>query len=46
MLDVLFWIAVGAFIGWNVPQPGYAKWLQAWVVGKVNSFRDRKKKKK
>lgn len=34
MLDTIFWIAVGAFIGWNFPQPFYAKWLQEWIVNK------------
>jgi len=28
MLDILFWIAVGAFIGWNFPQPFFAKIVQ------------------
>ncbi len=28
MLETLFWILVGAFIGWNIPQPQYAKELQ------------------
>jgi len=29
MLETLFWLIVGAFIGWNLPQPTYAKELQA-----------------
>lgn len=33
----LFWVAVGAFIGWAFPQPEWAKKLQeklvAWVKG-------------
>ena len=28
MLEILFWIIVGAFIRWNFPQPAYAKILQ------------------
>ena len=28
MLDILLWIAVGAFIGWNFPQPTWAKIIQ------------------
>ena len=28
MLDTLFWIAVGAFVGWNFPQPFLAKIVQ------------------
>jgi hypothetical protein len=29
MILTLFWIAVGIVIGWNVPQPRWAKDLQA-----------------
>jgi len=29
MLSILFSIAVGAFIGWNLPQPEFAKKIQA-----------------
>jgi hypothetical protein len=28
MMDILFWVAVGAFVGWNFPQPFWAKMLQ------------------
>jgi len=28
MLETLFWILVGAFIGWNLPQPSWAQSLQ------------------
>jgi len=28
MLDTLFWIGVGALIGWNLPQPPWAAYLQ------------------
>jgi hypothetical protein len=28
MLETLFWVAVGAFIGWNLPQPVWAKNFQ------------------
>jgi hypothetical protein len=28
MLDTLLWLAVGAFIGWNFPQPSWAKTIQ------------------
>jgi hypothetical protein len=34
MLDTLFWIAVGAFIGWNFPQPQYAKNIQTQYLQK------------
>jgi hypothetical protein len=32
MLETLFWLAIGAFIGWNFPQPAYAKNIQAKVL--------------
>jgi hypothetical protein len=28
MLETLLWISIGAFIGWNFPQPSYAKIFQ------------------
>ena len=28
MLDILLWVAVGAFVGWNFPQPEFAKKMQ------------------
>lgn len=34
MTDVLF-LLVGAFIGWNVPQPSWAKRFSAWAEGKI-----------
>jgi hypothetical protein len=33
MLETLLWLAVGAFIGWNLPQPDFAKVIQAKVLG-------------
>lgn len=33
MLAVLFWVAVGIVIGWNLPQPPWAKEIQDKVVG-------------
>lgn len=32
MLDTLFWIAVGAFVGWNLPQPFWAKIIQTKIM--------------
>jgi hypothetical protein len=32
MLETLFYLAVGAFIGWNFPQPEFAKTLQSKIV--------------
>lgn len=33
MLEALFWIAVGAAIGWNFPQPQWAKTAQEKLMG-------------
>ena len=33
MLDTLFWIAVGAFVGWHFPEPFWAKAIKAKVLG-------------
>lgn len=38
MLETLFWIAVGAAIGWNFPQPTWAKLLQERLVSWVSGF--------
>jgi len=32
MLETLFWLAVGAFVGWNFPQPEFAKRIQTRVM--------------
>jgi hypothetical protein len=29
MLETIFWVAIGAFVGWNFPQPEFAKTIQA-----------------
>ncbi len=31
-MGILFWILVGAFIGWNFPQPWWARLLQEKVL--------------
>ena len=33
MLDTLFWIAVGAFVGWHFPEPFWAKAIKTKVLG-------------
>ena len=38
MLTVLFFIAVGIVIGWNLPQPVWAKQWQQKAVDTVRSF--------
>jgi hypothetical protein len=36
MLDTLLWIAVGAFVGWNFPQPFWAKMIQDKIKSMIN----------
>lgn len=33
MLETIFWIVVGAFIGWHVPQPLWAATVKNKVLG-------------
>ena len=35
MWSTLFWICVGILIGWNLPQPAWAKSLQTKVVSMI-----------
>ncbi len=34
-MGTLFWILVGAFIGWNFPQPWWARYIQEKIVAKL-----------
>jgi hypothetical protein len=36
MLETLLWIAVGAFVGWNFPQPDFAKTIQAKIQALIS----------
>ena len=38
----LVWIALGAFIGWNFPQPFWAKMVQAAIAKKWADFKAKK----
>ena len=31
-MEMILWIIIGMFVGWNFPQPLYAKWIQAKVL--------------
>lgn len=31
-MEMILYIILGAFIGWNFPHPGYAKWIQNKVI--------------
>jgi hypothetical protein len=38
----LVWIALGAFVGWNFPQPFWAKAFQSFVEAKWAAFKAKK----
>jgi hypothetical protein len=38
MLSIIFWVAVGAVIGWNLPQPTWAANAQKKVVDFFNGI--------
>ncbi len=38
MLYAVFWVLVGMFVGWNLPQPPWAKELQDKVVNAVKAI--------
>lgn len=31
-MEALFWLVIGAFIGWNLPQPAWARNLQSRIL--------------
>jgi hypothetical protein len=31
-MSTLFWVLVGAFVGWNFPQPWWARFIQEKIV--------------
>lgn len=35
MFETLLWLAVGAFVGWNFPQPDFAKSIQAKLTALI-----------
>lgn len=38
MLENIFWLLIGAFVGWNVPQPQWAINLKAKVLSGIASI--------
>jgi len=36
-MGTLFWVLIGAFIGWNFPQPWWAKYIQDKIMDKLNN---------
>ncbi|MGD8615010.1 MAG: hypothetical protein PVI91_04980 [Gammaproteobacteria bacterium] len=37
-MSTLLTLVIGIFIGWNLPQPAWAKALQDKVVGAIQNF--------
>lgn len=37
-MSMLFWIAVGTFIGWNLPQPEFARKVQEKFLDFVDNL--------
>ncbi len=33
MLDIILWVLLGAFIGWHIPEPIWAKLIKNKVLG-------------
>lgn len=36
MLDIVFYVLLGAFIGWHFPEPWWAKSVKEKVLGMIN----------
>ena len=39
MLDIILWIAVGAVVGWNFPQPSWARAIQAKIQAMIRGVK-------
>lgn len=39
-MGTIIWIILGMFVGWNFPQPLYAKWVQAKVLDFFSKTKD------
>ncbi len=39
MLSTLFWITVGAFVGWHVPEPAWAKTAKEKALHTLKEFK-------
>jgi hypothetical protein len=35
MIEAVIYVLIGAFIGWNLPQPSWAKYIQERVVSMI-----------
>lgn len=35
-MESIFWLCLGAFVGWNLPQPVWAKYIQSKIIDTFN----------
>lgn len=40
-MSIVIWVGIGCFIGWNMPQPTYAKVAQNWVLGLIGKAKEK-----
>jgi hypothetical protein len=40
MLSIIFWIFVGIALGWNLPQPSWAKNVQNKVINFIRNIKE------
>jgi hypothetical protein len=45
MTNTVLLVLIGAFIGWNLPQPIWAKWIQSKVTSILNKITSKWSKK-
>lgn len=36
-MSTIFWVLIGAFFGWNIPQPTWARYIQEKVITSLKS---------
>lgn len=36
MLDIIFWVLLGAFVGWHFPEPWWAKMVKEKITNFIN----------
>lgn len=39
MLEVIFWIVVGAFVGWHIPEPTWARVAKEKVLDVIKNLK-------
>lgn len=39
MLEILFWVLVGAFVGWHFPEPIWAKIAKEKFLSMIGNFK-------